>query len=211
VSDETVREAGELARELGVPVHVHVAEDRADVEDAKRRGYEGPLERLIALGALPPGSILAHGVWLDEGEVRRAAEAGAWLVQNPRSNANNEVGYPRALGASERVALGTDGFPAEMAVERRALFEEARKQGDAASPVTLEARCAGGRAMMEAFFPGEIAGDVVREGSEGSVEEVTVRGRIVVQDGRLLTGDVEEIRAHAREEAARLWGMMSTL
>ena len=42
LGDETIREAGALADELGVPVHVHVAEDRADVEDAKRRGYSGP-------------------------------------------------------------------------------------------------------------------------------------------------------------------------
>jgi cytosine/adenosine deaminase-related metal-dependent hydrolase len=35
-------------------MHVHVAEDGADVEDARRRGYAGPLERLLALGALPP-------------------------------------------------------------------------------------------------------------------------------------------------------------
>jgi hypothetical protein len=68
-----------------------------------------------------------------------------------------------------------------------------------------------GRALVEAFFPGEIAGDVVRAGDDGRVEEVVVRGRIVVRDGRLLTGDVEEIRAHAREEAARLWGRMGSL
>ena len=52
VSDETVREAGELARELGTVVHVHVAEDLADVDDARRRGAAGPLERLLSLGAL---------------------------------------------------------------------------------------------------------------------------------------------------------------
>ncbi len=50
VSDDTVREAGALARKLSVPVHVHVAEDKADVEDARRRGYPGPLERLLAAG-----------------------------------------------------------------------------------------------------------------------------------------------------------------
>ena len=53
-----------LARELGTVVHVHVAEDHADVDDARRRGTAGPLERLLSLDALPPGSILAHGVRL---------------------------------------------------------------------------------------------------------------------------------------------------
>jgi cytosine/adenosine deaminase-related metal-dependent hydrolase len=205
VSDETVREAGALARELGVPLHVHVAEDRADLEDARRRGYAGPVERLIALDALPARSILAHGVWLDEGAVRLAAEAGAWLVQNPRSNANNRVGYPRALGASGRVAVGTDGFPADMRAEERALGEEAARNGDPADAATLAARCAGGWRLIEELFGEEAAGDVV----EGEV--VRVGGQPVVEEGRLVHGDVEEIRAHAREQAARLWSRMAGL
>ena len=64
ISDQTARETGALARELGTIVHVHLAEDQADVDDARRRGYPGPLERLLSLDALPPGSILAHGVRL---------------------------------------------------------------------------------------------------------------------------------------------------
>lgn len=211
VSDETIREAGDLARELGAPIHVHVAEDRADVEDAKRRGYAGPLERLVALGALPRGSILAHGVWLDEAEVRLASEAGAWLVQNPRSNANNEVGYPHALRASERVALGTDGFPADMDAERRALFEEAARNADSASREALEARCSGGQRLAESFFQGEMVSDVVRTAAGGTVDEVVVGGRPAVRGGRLVGGDVEEIRAHAREQAARLWARMAAI
>lgn len=209
VSDETMREAGELARELGVPLHVHVAEDRADVDDAKQRGYAGPLERLIALGALPPRSILAHGVWLTEEQVRRAAEAGAWLVQNPRSNANNQVGYPRALRASEQVAVGTDGFPADMAAEHRALYAEAEKNGDPAGDAALGARCAAGARLIEELFPGELAADAVKRTDSGAVGEVIVAGRVVVRDGRLVGGDLDEIRAHAREQAARLWARMA--
>ena len=53
LSGETIREAGALARELGTIVHVHVAEDRADVDDARRRGFAGPLERLLSLRRCP--------------------------------------------------------------------------------------------------------------------------------------------------------------
>jgi len=104
VSDETAREAGALARELNTVVHVHVAEDQADVDDARRRGYPGPLERLLSFDALPPGSILAHGVRLNRDEVRRAADAGCWFVQNPRSNEGNRVGYAGALSAAKRAS-----------------------------------------------------------------------------------------------------------
>jgi len=41
VSDDAIREAGVLCAELGAPMHVHVAEDGADLTDAKERGYAG--------------------------------------------------------------------------------------------------------------------------------------------------------------------------
>jgi len=105
VSDKTMRAAGRLCRELGAPLHVHVAEDTVD---------EQGFARLVENDALVAGSILAHGVHLTEEEVRHADLIGCWLVQNPRSNRANGVGYPSALRASSRVALGTDGFPSKL-------------------------------------------------------------------------------------------------
>jgi cytosine/adenosine deaminase-related metal-dependent hydrolase len=66
VSDETLQEAGALARAQGTVLHLHLAEDRVDVEDARRRGDSGVVGRLLRLDALPAGSILAHGVHLEE-------------------------------------------------------------------------------------------------------------------------------------------------
>ena len=113
VCDETIRAAGRLCRELGAPLHVHVAEDSID---------EHGFARLVANDALVPGSILAHGVHLTEEEVHRADGIGCWLVQNPRSNLANGVGYPSALRASSRVALGTDGFPSNINDEVEAIL-----------------------------------------------------------------------------------------
>ena len=215
VSDATAREAGELARELGTVVHVHMAEDLCDVEDARRRGYPGPLERLLALDALPPGSILAHGVHLDAGQVRSAEREGLWLVQNPRSNRGNRVGYPGALGASRRVAVGTDGYPARMAEEARALFEEAAAHGEPRQ--IAEPRLARGPQLAAERFglpfsplgPGGAADAVASSG--GTVREVLVGGRRVVGGGRLLTADLDAIRAEAAERAKRLWRRMAAL
>jgi cytosine/adenosine deaminase-related metal-dependent hydrolase len=210
VSDQTLAEAGALAKELGVGVHVHVAEAASDVEDAKARGHDGPLERLVTLGCLPPRSVVAHGVWLDAASVVRAEEAGAWLVQNPRSNANNRVGYPKALDASRHVAIGTDGFPADRPVERRALREEARANHDPASEVTLAARESGGLSLARLLDP-DAANDTVTGPPGGPPREVVVAGRTVVTDGRLVYGDLDAIRAHAREQATRLWSRMASI
>lgn len=216
VSDETVRAAGELARELGAPMHVHVAEDAADVVDARKRGYDGPLERLMALGALPAGSVVAHGVHLDAAQVQRAEAAGLWLVQNPRSNEGNKVGYPAALGSSSRVALGTDGWSSDMEVESAALFRLGREHGEEVE--VLKARTEAGQTLAGDLF-GQPFG-VIREHAAADVvvgipgerpRHVIVGGRRVIVDGRLVTGDLEELRAKALEAAPELWRRMEEL
>lgn len=213
VSDDAIREAGDLARELGTVLHVHVAEDQADIDDARRRGSPGPLERLTALGAIVPGSILAHGVHLTSRQVRVASAAGSWFVHNPRSNEGNRVGYAGTLAAADRVALGTDGWDADMAVEQAALVRLADQHGDR----SVGGRLAGGHALVAERFgaatqpltAGALGNVVVRQ--QGKVSHVVVGGRLVVKDGALLTADAELIAASAQAEAARLWSRMADL
>jgi cytosine/adenosine deaminase-related metal-dependent hydrolase len=213
VSDDTVREAGELARELASVLHVHVAEDAADVDDARRRGFAGPLERLAALGALVPGSILAHGVRLNRAQVERADAASCWLVQNPRSNEGNGVGYAENLRYARRVALGTDGWNGDMAEEEAALLRLAKMHGDDRA----SRRLAAGHALIAERFaavpqplaPGALGDLVVREA--GRVRHVVIGGRIVVENGRLAGGDMDAIAAGAQELAGRLWDRMAAM
>lgn len=212
VSDDTIREAGGLCRDLGTVLHVHLAEDEVDVEDARRRGYGGPLERLHALGSLPAGSILAHGVRLTREQARKAADLGCWLVQNPRSNRNNRVGYPHALAASPLVALGTDGFPADMCAEFAALIECAREYGE--DPALLEARLSAGERLIAERFGTAAGVSAAAHGGKRPVspaKQLVVDDRIVVRDGRLLTADIGKIRADANEQARRLWTRMRSV
>ncbi len=213
VSDDTIREAGDLAREKGTVLHIHVAEARSDVEDARVRGFAGPLERLIKLDALVPGSILAHGVHLSPEQVKVAEAAGCWLVQNPRSNEGNGVGYASSLAHSSRVALGTDGWNADMGEEERALFRLAGCHGDtgatgrlAVGQTLIAERFGFAAAGLQSGAPGDV---VVRE--DGRVTHVVIAGRVVVRDGRLAHGDIGAIEAEARVQAKRLWQRMADL
>ncbi|MGE3840431.1 MAG: amidohydrolase family protein [Vicinamibacterales bacterium] len=214
VSDETIREAARLCRELETVLHVHLAEDQADVDDARRRGYAGPVERLLKFDALPPGSILAHGIYVTESDVRRLEDAGCWVVQNPRSNRTNRVGYPRSLHVSPHIALGTDGFPADMLAERQVLFETGQPHGDRDD--VLDRRCVAGfelaaRLLDVPFIPPpEHAGEAwMQERANRAITRHVVNGRTVCEDGRLQTGDMDAIRADARREAQRLWARLS--
>jgi cytosine/adenosine deaminase-related metal-dependent hydrolase len=189
VSDETIRDAAALCRELGTVLHVHVAEDAADVADARRRGWDGPLERLERLGALPPGSILAHGVRLSEQQVRHADALGSWLVHNPRSNLGNRVGYAAALRASARVALGTDGYASDLAAERSALLAESERHGD--DPTAVARRPQAGHALLAERFGGHIP--------------------VAAAAATASNLDLDALRAQAMAEAQRLWTRMAKL
>ena len=84
-TDETLEAAAGLAADLGVGVHIHVAEGPADVErgsalGAARRATTGCSSTASLLDRPLPGTI-AH---------------------NPRSNMNNAVGYGRPARAAER-------------------------------------------------------------------------------------------------------------
>jgi cytosine/adenosine deaminase-related metal-dependent hydrolase len=218
VSDETIAEAGALCREFGAVLHVHLAEGTVDVEDANRRGYAGPLERLVALDALPPGSILAHGVCLSASQVAHADDRGCWLVQNPRSNRNNGVGYPAGLRASRHVALGTDGFPADMVAELRALDQTARERGDDLSAAGTRL-AAGSRLAAAVLGDGlEGAADETRPAAEWAAarQEACRRhhragGRDIILGGRLLTADLARIRHEADVQAERLWARLARI
>lgn len=191
VSDDTIREAAALAREHFTVLHVHVAEDGADVRDARDRGYAGVIDRFERLDALIAGSIFAHGVHLTADEVRSCATNKCWLVQNPRSNRGNGVGYPGALSNSDRVALGTDGYPADMRVEEEMLIEEARAAGDDLSHVRKRLQ-AGSRLIAERFADADVP---------SGPEEVRAQ----------VTSEMPAIREEARMQAQKLWTRMQAL
>ncbi|MFT7487462.1 MAG: cytosine/adenosine deaminase-related metal-dependent hydrolase [Candidatus Paceibacteria bacterium] len=190
VSDEALRSAAELAEEHSAPLHIHVAEDLADVKDAVQRGYEGVIDRLDKLGALQPGTLLAHGVHLNRNEVALLSERGCWLVQNPRSNHGNGVGYPAHLSAARRVALGTDGFPSNMLEERDVLTHEAAKaeaSGVQGERKSAEKRLAAGTALARELF--------------GDRLPVSTR----------LPTSMDLIQKNAKQQAAELWTRMARI
>ncbi|MFI5119577.1 MAG: amidohydrolase family protein [Thermoanaerobaculia bacterium] len=215
VSDETLASAADLARRTGAWLHVHAAEAPCDA---------GSFERLERGGALGPKTILAHGVHLTVAERRRAEEAGAWIVHNPRSNLQNSVGYadPRTLGP--RVALGTDGMDADLFMEARVAHLRAREAYGPAGGIDAVALLAKSRHLADLALgtrPADwivldydaptplsaenLAGHVLFGLGARYVRDVVVNGEVIVRDRRPVRVDAERIRARAREEAARLW------
>lgn len=124
-SDATLAACGELARAHGTGVHIHVAEA---VDDETSVG-EPLVARMARLGALVPGSLLAHCVYLKPQELAQIYEAGAWTSHQARSNMNNHVGYAPVADFGSKTILGTDGIGADMFTEMQIGYFKAREAG----------------------------------------------------------------------------------
>jgi 5-methylthioadenosine/S-adenosylhomocysteine deaminase len=113
VSEESLRWTAELAVEQDLPVQIHLAETRKEVDDCLAEHGVRPAAYLDRLGLLSERTVLAHGVWLDREELELIAERGCTVAACPVANMKLAVGgvlpYPAAREAGVSVGLGTDG------------------------------------------------------------------------------------------------------
>ncbi|HEX7095830.1 MAG TPA: amidohydrolase family protein [Acidimicrobiales bacterium] len=196
-SDATLDAAAGLARDLGVGVHIHVAEDHVD---------------RAAGGRLAP---LARDDWLLVHCVHLGRDLPGTIAHNPRSNMNNGVGYAAPARRANRVVLGTDGIGADMLEEFRLAYLCHREDDVLASPDVAWSWLTNGYELFPearedrvtwsyepidprhvAFTPGVRALDVL------------VDGETVLRDGIPTRVDAAEIRAKAAEQAARLFARL---
>jgi 5-methylthioadenosine/S-adenosylhomocysteine deaminase len=111
-SDATLRRTITLAREWGVPTHIHVAEARDEIEILRQRTGMRHVEWLASLDALGPHLHLVHSVWIDDAELDLIAGSEAVVVHCPVSNmylASGIAPLRRMLDRGIPVALGSDG------------------------------------------------------------------------------------------------------
>lgn len=107
-----------------IPVHVHVAEDRCDVDHSLEKYGKPPLQRLLDEGLRGREVWAAHCIHLRPHEMELLAQPGLTVMHNPRSNLNNAVGCApvrKMLQMGIPVALGTDGMSQDPAEDARTL------------------------------------------------------------------------------------------
>jgi len=113
VGEGLLRWVAETAAERGASIQIHLSETEQEVIDCVERHGLRPAAYLDRLGVLGEGTVLAHGVWLDQAELELIAARGCTVVANPAANMKLAVGgifpYPAAREAGVRVGLGTDG------------------------------------------------------------------------------------------------------
>jgi cytosine/adenosine deaminase-related metal-dependent hydrolase len=199
-TDATLESAAGLARDLGVGVHLHVAEGAVDADAPARLGH------LVA-----DDWLVAHGVHLPRPV--EAPLATTTLAHCARSNMHNAVGYARPRSWTGPVVLGSDGIGADMLDEYRFAYVKAREDDVLATPAEAWAWLEGGWGLVP-----EALGDRVRW-SYDRVEDpwhlaftpgvraldVWVDGEQVLARGAATRVDASEVRARAGEQALRLF------
>lgn len=112
VSDRSFERIVTLTEQLNLPIHLHVHETRAEIDESLAKFGVRPLERLRRLGLLGPNLIAVHGVHLDVQEIEQLAEHGCTLAHCPTSNMKLASGIAPIAEAHRRgvrIALGSDG------------------------------------------------------------------------------------------------------
>jgi 5-methylthioadenosine/S-adenosylhomocysteine deaminase len=107
-----LRESGELSRKLGVPLVIHLAETKKEVDDSLREHHMTPVAYLNSLGVLAPNVIAAHCVWVNAADMKLLAEHDVGCVYNPSSNlklADGMAPVTKWIAAGVPSGLGTDG------------------------------------------------------------------------------------------------------
>jgi len=111
-SPDTLRRAEELAEELNLYLHIHVAETKGEIEKIKEEYGSTPVRHLDRIGFLSERVLCAHMVWLDEEEMEIVKERGVKVAHCPESNlklASGIAPVPEYVRRNIHVTLGTDG------------------------------------------------------------------------------------------------------
>ena len=112
VGPDLLVRCAETARSLGLKLHIHLSETRAEVDGCIREHGMTPVRYLDRLGVLGPEVIAAHVVHVDEEEAAILAERGVTVSNCPCSNMKLASGifpYKMLKEAGCRITLGTDG------------------------------------------------------------------------------------------------------
>ncbi|MBR4426529.1 MAG: amidohydrolase family protein, partial [Spirochaetales bacterium] len=232
IPDEGMELLAQSAKTTGRGMHLHVAEGEYDSVWSHHFYNQDIVDRLDRFGLLDDKTLLVHGIYLNEHEVDLLNECGCYLAHNPRSNMNNEVGYPKYLPKVKNLIMGTDGCGSNMFEECKIAFFKNRDAKGPYWPGDYMRALTNANRFLEKYFKGErfgriepgykadldilsyqnptplvqqnAAGHFIWGMSSNCVESVFINGRLVMEN-RSFDFDEREIYAKAAEVAKKLW------
>ncbi len=240
VSPEHLKAVASKAKELGVPISMHIAEDGSEVDYVTKNFGTTPASHADAQGLFDVPMIAAHMVWPTSAEIELMASKKVGAIHNPTSNLKLAAGIspvPEMIAKGMRVGLGTDGAASNNNLD---MWEEVRlaalihknASGDPTEMPAYQALELATWRGAEAVGLGDVAGSLtvgrqadmiqIRFDSveaapvynivshlvyvlnSRDVTTTIVDGKVLMQNGKVLTLDGEALRRAAQEKGAEI-------
>lgn len=104
----------EVAKQYNLINTIHVSETKAEHEQCKQR-HNGmtPVQYFDSIGVFESPTLIAHGVWLEDNDLKILKEKNVSVATNPASNMKLGSGIanlPAILNSGINLCLGTDGM-----------------------------------------------------------------------------------------------------
>lgn len=107
---EILKEIIDVAKTLNVGIHIHVSETKEQVEDSLKLTGKTPIEILSDSGAFDVKVIIAHGLWIDERDLK-FINNNAFFAICPKTYMKLSMGKGNIYKLKDKInySFGTDG------------------------------------------------------------------------------------------------------
>ncbi len=240
-TDEFLTGCRDIAKDYGLGLHSHVSESKIQAIAGMRKYGTTLTTHLDKLGLIGPDFTVAHGVWLDDRDMKILADKGASIIHNPASNmrlGSGILNIRQVLDYGVNLGIGTDGATSS---DNQNMYEAMRLSSflskvrgpDWQNWITTKevmnaatvgsARAIGLGNDIGRIAPGfkadivfldtnsinlipvnNVTNSLVHSEDGRSVSAVMVDGEMVVEHGRLIHVDMDELRYQAENAVLRL-------
>ena len=132
VSEELMRATGDLAQELDVRLHTHLAETHDETAFCIKMFGVRPVDYLERVGWLNNRTWLAHGIHFNDEEIARLGKANVGIAHCPSSN------MLLASGQCPTIALQDAGCPVGLGVDGSASNDGSNMIGEVRQALLLQ-------------------------------------------------------------------------
>jgi formimidoylglutamate deiminase len=180
----SIPQIGELVSALpaGRPLHIHIAEQQAEVQQCLAFSGMRPLRYLSEHLALDPRWCLVHATHVDADEVARIAASGAVAGLCPTTEANLGDGlFPLAqfIGQGGRFGIGSDSHVSQSPVEELRWLEYGQRLLHQRRNVAVSAKQ---RRVGEFLWQGALQGGAQASGRQVGALAAGMRADLLVLD-----------------------------
>lgn len=232
---DVLRETRNAADQLGCGISIHAAHHQRELAICRTKFNATPIEHLANTGILGPDAVITHCTFTDENDRKLLAESKSTVAHCSYRKSREAVIGPfwEYLQKGINVALGTDSYSSDITETiRMAAVLGKIKAGRVGVPTAahaFDAATLGGARGLGREDLGQIKPDAkadlvlidltkphncpvidpiknfVYYSSGTDVETVIVDGKIVVDQGRAVNTDEDDLRERVRSATQRIW------